>query len=338
MILILLQFTVLAGVIAFAGSRLSRYGDAIAEKTGLGRTWIGVVLLATVTSVPELATGVTAVTIANAPELAVGDVLGSCMFNLLIIAILDVVGGGAPISTKAHNGQVVAAGFSILLLSFVALSLLGHSAYPGMFGFGLTAPLILVIYVLAMRTIHRYEQERAVSTDQQPSAGYEGMTLRVAVRNYVFFGMVIIAAASFLLHVAARIAVMTGLGETFVGNLFVATATSLPELAVSIAALRMGAVDLALGNLFGSNLFNMAVLAIDDLLYTRAPILEAVSPSHGVAALIAIAMSAVAIVAIIIRAGRRFLFVTWESAVLLSLYILGALLLYVMRVPVEVLA
>ncbi|MEJ2699648.1 MAG: hypothetical protein P8Z70_08310, partial [Desulfuromonadales bacterium] len=104
-----------AAAIVFCGSRLSRYGDIIAEKTGLGRTWIGVLLMASVTSLPELMTGVSAVTYARVPDIAVGDVLGSCAFNLLILASLDVLEREKPISTRAQQGHVLSAAFGILL-------------------------------------------------------------------------------------------------------------------------------------------------------------------------------------------------------------------------------
>jgi len=91
LIMIWLQFLVCTAAIVFAGAKLSEYGDVIAEKTGLGRTWIGVVLMASVTSLPELMTGVSSVAIFDLPNIAAGDALGSCMFNLLIIALLDVV-------------------------------------------------------------------------------------------------------------------------------------------------------------------------------------------------------------------------------------------------------
>lgn len=83
-------YFICAALILFSGARLSKHGDLIAEKTGLGRTWIGIVLIATVTSLPEMATGVTASAFHQLPNIAVGDVFGSCMFNILILAILDV--------------------------------------------------------------------------------------------------------------------------------------------------------------------------------------------------------------------------------------------------------
>ena len=123
-LLIWLQFILCAGVIGVAGVRLSRYGDAIAGHTGLSRNWIGLVLLATVTSLPELVTGLSSVTLAAAPDIAVGDVLGSCVFNLAILAMVDVTYRKGAIYALAGPGHVVSAGFGVILLAGVGLAVL----------------------------------------------------------------------------------------------------------------------------------------------------------------------------------------------------------------------
>src|SRR3990172_8898827 len=98
-------FIVCTSVIVYSGIKLSKYGDIIAEKTGLGRTWIGVMLMASVTSLPELVTGISSVTYAGVPDIAAGDVLGSCVFNMLILAILDAIQRPMPLSARAHYGH-----------------------------------------------------------------------------------------------------------------------------------------------------------------------------------------------------------------------------------------
>jgi len=109
----------------------------IAEKTGLGRAWIGVVLMASVTSLPELITGISSVTFAGVPGIAVGDVLGSCVFNMLILAFLDAFNHSMPISSKAHQRNVLSAGFGILLLRIIAGSLFLRSSLPSFGWIGL---------------------------------------------------------------------------------------------------------------------------------------------------------------------------------------------------------
>src|SRR4030066_532055 len=128
--LLLSEFIICTSVIVYSGSRLSKYGDIIAEKTGLGRTWIGVILMASVTSLPELITGISSVTIFDLPNITVGDILGSCMFNILIIALLDVLSGSVPISTKVDEGHVLSAGFGILLLGVVGITIFGSAIFP----------------------------------------------------------------------------------------------------------------------------------------------------------------------------------------------------------------
>jgi len=118
-----LGFIICCAVIVYSGSKLSKYGDIIAEKTGLSRTWTGVVLIATVTSLPELVTGISSVTYAGVPDIAVGNVLGACLLNMLIFAILDIFHQHIPLSAKAHHGHILSAGFVTLLLGIVAIGL-----------------------------------------------------------------------------------------------------------------------------------------------------------------------------------------------------------------------
>ncbi|MBW1992062.1 MAG: hypothetical protein JRI59_08105 [Deltaproteobacteria bacterium] len=85
-----LQFFICLAVIAYSGTRLSKYGDVLAEKTGLGRSWLGLAGLAVVTSLPELITGSSAVLWVGAPDIAVGDVMGASLINLMIVMVTDL--------------------------------------------------------------------------------------------------------------------------------------------------------------------------------------------------------------------------------------------------------
>lgn len=325
-----LQFIICAGVILFAGANLSRYGDIIAEKSGLGRTWIGVVLMASVTSLPELITGLSSVTLVDVPDIAVGDVLGSCMFNLLIIAFLDLICGPTPISSQIQAGQVLTAAFSTLLLSLVALSLIAGERLMPLGWFGLYSPIILVLYLAAMRAIFRYEQRRISEYVEElaEEAQYNHITAAQAYRGYAFNSILIVGAAVYLPYLGAAIAELTGLGQSFIGSALVALSTSLPEVVVSIAALRIGAVDMAVGNLFGSNLFNLAILALDDLLYLKGPLLSVVAGSHLVAAVAAIAMTSMAMIGVTYRATKKFFFFAWDALGMAMVYLLAMILIY----------
>lgn len=328
-----LEFAICSSVIVYSGSRLSKYGDIIAEKTGLGGTWIGVVLMAFVTSLPELVTGISSVSFAGLPDIAVGDVLGSCVFNMFILAFLDALYRPMPLSAKALPGHILSAGFGILLLSIVALSI---SSAMRPFPLGWIGPyslLFVMIYFGAMRLVYSYERRRVGKGIKELAAElkYEGITTKITVSRYVIHATIVIAAAVFLPKIGEGIAQSTGLGQTFVGNIFIALSTSLPEVVVSIAAVRIGAIDLAVGNLFGSNIFNIFILAVDDFFFTKGPILSFTDPAHVVSAMTAVSMTAIAIIGLTYRAEKKRLFMAWDSIGIVLMYLINLIMLFMLR-------
>jgi cation:H+ antiporter len=331
--LIWFQFILCTAVIVYAGSRLSKYGDILAEKTGLGRVWVGVLLIAAVTSLPELISGAAAVTAYDLPDLAVGGILGSCMFNLLILSLVDALAGRKPIYAGVNEGHVLSAGFGVLLLSLIGVNLYVAGTLPAVGWVCAFTFLYAALYLVAMRVVFLYHRRRiaVVVREVAEELQYEAVSLRRAIGAYAVNAVVIIGAAAYLPHLGEAIAAQTGLTQTFVGNFFVALATSLPELVVTVAAVRLGAVDLALGNLFGSNLFNVAVLALEDILYVKGPLLDAASPHHLVSACAAIAMTATAIVGLTYRQIKKPFFLAWDSMGILALYFAGQAILYVLR-------
>ena len=326
-------FIICTVAIVYSGTRLSKYGDILAEKTGLGRIWIGVVLMASITSLPELVTGISSVTYANVPDIAAGDILGSCVFNMLILAILDFAYRSIPISTKAHYGHVLSAGFGTLLLSIVVISLFLGNRALSLGWIGLYSLLFIAIYLIAMRLIYSYEKKQITEYMKEMAVElkYKEILTRTAVTNYAINAVIIIIAAVFLPKIGEGIAEATGLGQTFVGNIFIALATSLPEVVVSIAAVKLNAVDLAIGNLFGSNIFNIFILAIDDIFFIEGPILSFVSQNHIISGLSAIAMTTIAVIGLTYRAGKKPLFLAWDSIGILTMYIINLMLLYMLR-------
>lgn len=155
--------------------------------------------------------------------------------------------------------------------------------------------------------------------------------MRRAFIIYGFNGILIIAAAVFLPEIGKGIAESTGLGQTFVGNVFLAISTTLPELVVSISAVKMGSVDLAVGNLMGSNIFNILILGIDDIFLTQGPLLSFVKITHIIPALSAIAMLSIAIIGLTYRAEKKNMLLSWDSALIIMIYIINIMLLYTFK-------
>ncbi len=327
-----IQFALVTGIVFYAGSKLSLYGDVIAEKTGMGRLWVGVALMASVTSLPELFTGIGSVVIFELPDIAAGDVLGSCMFNVLIIALMDVP-GPVPISHKVEQKHVLAAGFGIVMLAVAGMSIAAGPELPALGWVGPYSLVLLFVYFLAMRTVFLLEKRSVLATGgpEAEQTQYDDISLRTAYRRYALNAVMVAGAATYLPRLGEEIAIVTGLGQTFVGSIFIAFTTSLPELVVSIAAVRIGAIDLMFGNLLGSNLFNMAILAVDDLLYFKGPLLADVSSIHIVTANAAIAMTGVVVISLLYRLSRKVMFVAWDSLAIISVYVVAVGVMFLMR-------
>ncbi len=333
------QFFVCAVLIGAAGFQLSRYGDIIAQRTGLSGNWVGLALLATVTSLPELVTGITSVTIADAPNLAVGDALGSCVVNLVFLVVIDFLFRKEPIWHRAGQGHVLAAAFGVVMLGFVLMSMLmTQLAAPGSggvvlpfarLGFSTATPLILMLYLVAMRTVFAYEKVKAASPAAVDALGQELPTLHFAMVRFGLAALVVGLAGLWLPFVAVQLAESMGWSRSFVGTLFVSLATSLPELAVTLSALRIGALDMAIGNLLGSNLFNVAIIAVDDLFYRKGSLLVDVSLVHAITASSAIIMTGLAVVGLFLRPRSRVLrAVGWVSVGLAVVYVFNTYFLY----------
>lgn len=329
--LLWLQLLICLVVIGFAGYFLSRYGDIIAEKSGISASWIGLILLSTATSLPELVTGLSSVTVANTPDIAVGDVLGSAVFNLVILVILDALYKRETLYSQAAQGHILSASLGTILIAFAGFSLLlDHAGMsPALGHMGFYTPFIVLVYLAAMRAVYSYEHRTLAEYTEVSAERYPGVTLRSAIKGYTWAAMVVVAAGSWLPFVAKDISEMMGWGQSFVGTLLVAAVTSAPEAAVTISALRIGALDMAIANLLGSNLFNILILAVDDMFYTKGPLLANVDASHVLTAFTAVMMSALVTVGFIFRPrGRVVLGLTWISLVLFMLYVLNTWILF----------
>lgn len=334
MLLLWLQFIICSAIIVFSGIKLSRYGDVIAERTGMGRAWIGLILMASVTSLPELITGISSVAIVGAPNIALGDVMGSCVFNLSIIALMDILHGKRPIFSESEHGHILSAGFGIILIGIASISILANQNIHGIWHVGLYTPVIILIYGIGIRSVFLFEKRKIKEFvgEMAQAIQYEHITTKDAVIKYSINALLIIGAATWLPFIGDRLAEETGLGRSFVGTVFIAMTTSLPELVVSVSALRIGATEMAIANLFGSNMFNIFILAIDDIFYTKGPLLSDVSANHAITGFMAALMTGITIVGLMYRVEKKvFLRLGWDAIALLLAFIINILLLYSLR-------
>ena len=349
--LLWVQLAASAALILGASVYLARSADVIALKTGLGRSFAGVLLLATATSLPELGTGVSAIVLVDQPDLAAGDAFGSNLFNLLIIGLLDTFWRGGPILSRVGPTASLVAALGIVLVALAGVGIIIHHQTDAASGWYLSPVSIALglVFLAAMYMTYRsgQMQEHAATPDEEDK--YASRSLFGAAVVYAVAASVIIAAAVWLAHIGESISKEMGWDASFVGTQFLALSTSLPELAASFAAIRIGAPELAISNILGSNMFNMGfVLFLDDVAYTKGALWTEVSEIHTLTTVIAMLMTAVVIIALVNRSRTsrpdeaasadshppgwtRFIpRVYWrpEAAVLIGLYVAASLLVF----------
>ena len=322
-----MQLIIAASIILFTSKYLVKHADNIALQTGLGRTFVGIVLLATATSLPELATGINSVYSLNSPDLAAGDVFGSNIFNLLIIVVLDTYYGNRPFLSDIKNISWTLPILTIIAILIAIIAMWSSNQMNINLGsVGLLSYVIFIFFILSMFITYNQsknenqEPNNEEITNNNPSVKY-------SLIIYIISASIIIISSVFLSMAGEKIAHIMKWQESFVGTQLLALSTSLPELATSLAALRLRAPELAITNLLGSNLFNTGiVLFLDDIFYTSKPIWQDLSQIHIFNAFIAILMTCTILVTIQIQPKQKLLkFIGIESAILVILYLISTI-------------
>jgi cation:H+ antiporter len=335
---LVLQFLLLAAAVAAAGTCLALSADRIAEITKLGRLLVGSLLLAGATSLPELSVDISAIR-KGLTDLAIGDLLGSSLMNLLILAVLDLAvrSRGGMLSRQAAS-HALSGTLAIGLTAIVGLAILTAEKLPPVtfLNVGGWSLAVVIAYALGARMIFinqriaaRSAAEARAQEHAQPEAaasGWAGLWKPAGV--FLLATAVLIVAGPRLAETAGELADHSGLGRTFVGTTLVAIATSLPELVASITAIRVGAFDLVVGNVFGSNAFNMVLFAPLDAIHD-GPLFVSVNPAHAASAFAVILATVIAVLGQLYSLEHRKRVV--EPDALLMLLVLGGAFLLVFR-------
>ncbi|MFC2099621.1 sodium:calcium antiporter [Candidatus Bipolaricaulota bacterium] len=312
-------FGLSAAAIVLAGIRLAPYGEALGRHTGIGQGWIGLLFLATLTSIPELTTTVTGAAI-GAPNIAIGNAFGSNLFNVVIIVVIDILLlRRGPFLLKVRSYHSLSGGIAILLTLFGALGII-LSPEATLLGISPISWLILIGYALGVWIL--FHAERAEGASEEPSE--KTMRLRVAVVGFTICAVVIVVSGFFLIRASKEIAEATSLSASFMGAILVAIVTSLPELATSIGALRIRAYDMIIGNLFGSNMFNILTIFFADAAYRRGAVYSGLgggATDQLIVALCGILLTVIALIALAARSRKRVLGMGLDALVLLAAYV-----------------
>jgi len=328
--LVWLQFALCLLAILIAGTRLARYADVIAEKSKLGRIWVGLAIVAMITAMPEMATGISAAALVGSPDLAMGTLIGSCCFNISLLAILDVVNRKEPVLSRISNRHLPGVRWGMVLLGICSVGMyLGpRLSMPTLAWLSIPSIFVIVVYFGAIRRILAAERQ-FLSEEMESSARYAQYTLKGALVRFLAAAAVVVAAGILLAHVGDEIATVTGWGSSFVGNLLLAIATSAPEMVVGISAVRMGSADIAIADILGANMLDTGMVGLVDAFYLRGSLFAYAMPGNLVIMLVAMVMVAIAGFAIY-RPPRGYVVwrLSWYGPLLVILYMGAAYVLF----------
>jgi cation:H+ antiporter len=318
-----ITFLLTSVAIVLSGIKLASFGEALGKRTGIGQGWIGLLFLATITSIPELTTTVTGATI-DVPNIALGNALGSNLFNVAIIAVMDILLlGRGPFLRLVKPYHVTSGGLAIIL---TVLAILGMTIDPGTAIWGISpfSLIILLTYLFGVFLLYRVEK-RDRGEEDEPTK--ETMPLARALIGFLVCAALIIVSGIFLIRASKAISIESGLSASFMGAILVAIVTSLPELATSIGALKIKAYDMIVGNLFGSNMFNILTIFFADVAFRRGSIFASLGDGkidQLIVGSLGIGLTAIATTAIAYRSERRVLGMGVDAALILLAYLVSA--------------
>ena len=331
-----------AVVVWLAGWRVSQYADVIRERTGASEALVGLVLLGGITSLPEFATSITGAISGN-PDLVVNNILGGVAMQVVILAIADAAVGRDALSSVVASPAVLLQGvLDIVLLAIVAAGTIAGDVILG--GVGLWSWGILLAYLLSVWFVASMkgrkpwvaQNEQKLRTPPGSSAKREEdesarVSLRSTVWSIVGVAAVILAAGYFLTKSGEGLAERTGLGSSFFGAVFLAISTSLPEVSTVLSAARLRRYEMAMSDIFGTNLFDVMLIFVIDAIFSGEPVLTIVGPFATLGAVLGIVVTAMFLVGLIERRNRVFLRMGPDSIAVALAYAGGLVVLHALR-------
>ena len=317
-----------AALVWLAGTRLVGLVDEIAGRTGIGQAFAGMLLLGGITSLPELATA-SAASAAGTPLLSLNDLLGTSSINILLLAVADIAYGKGPLTRQTHRPAPLIQGvLGMMLMAAVAAAIaVGDRSIPFL-GAGVFSFLLALACLTALRVANRFEAAQSwqpvVPPEAEPDerAGRGESNVKLAGLT-LLAGLAILIGGTALALTGGAIAESTGLGTSIVGFALVGFCTSLPELSSVIAAVRLRRYQLAIGDIFGTNLFNIQIIFVADLFYRGGPVLALAGRFELAAACLSVLMTGLFVVGMLERRDRTIWRMGTDSAAALLLFALG---------------
>ena len=311
-------------VIVAAGIPLVRRADQIADRTGMGEALTGGLLLGATTSLPGTVLSITTAAHGHT-ELAISNAVGGIAAQTAFLGLADVAYRKANLEHAAASSTNLLQ--ATLLIALLAMPLIAMSTPPvAIFQIHPVTVLLFVAYALGMKLSSEANEEpmwRAEDTDETEIDEPEEKHTWRGARTWVeFAGLALIAAVTgFLLaETGVELAAKSGLGQTAVGAVFTAVITSLPELVTSIAAVRQGALTMAVGGIIGGNAFDVLFLALSDIAYRGGSIYHTMTEGNVFIISVSMMMTAMLLLGLLRREKHGFAGIGFESALILLMY------------------
>ena len=272
-----INYFILAFLVVYISIYLSKYVDELDKKTNISGAFIGGVLLAAVTSLPEFMTSLTSVFILNEPNLVQGNVLGSNIFNLTILSICILI---FPKKFKASYLSSSHIWTSIITIIMFLICFSGmkwdYGIHIGFFNVDIASLLIILLYFINIKLI---KNDESTNTKEKPTTN---LTVRQILIRFVILSILLVFVSIMLTNVTDKLNEKLNLGATVGGAIFLGIATSLPELTSSINLARLSNFDASFGNVIGSNLFNFTILSISDIFYSKGEIFSETAQADNI--------------------------------------------------------
>lgn len=327
-----LVFALATLVIVLSGSRLSFLADRLADRTGMGEAMTGAILLGAMTSLPGITTSIVSAA-SGYPKLAMSNALGGIAAQTAFLAVADFFYRRANLEHAAASVPNLLNG--VLLIALLGGILVGANA-PDVSWLGIhpVTPFLFFAYLFGLRLVreghreplwkpHRTEQTRVdVPTHRDSQESLTSLWIK-------FLALGTIAALSGWVVAQSGIALTLKLGwkESLIGGVFTAVATSTPELVTTIAAVRVGALTLAVGGILGGNAFDVMFAVAADVAYRPGSVYHTMGAEERFLAALAVVMTSVLVAGLISREKKGFANIGYESVIILALYLIGFLML-----------
>ena len=337
-------FACSAALVWIAGIRMVRLVDKLATRTGMGQGFAGMLLLGGIVSLTEIST-VSSAAFTGSPLLAINNLLGSESINLFLLAAVDPLSGREALTSFVAKPAMLLQGtLTVALLAIVAIGMVTGDRL--VFGVGIWSTVLLALCLAALWLSARYERRKAwvsfeaaekmateknaagTRVDESASAARSRESLWPLIVKLAGLGAIVFGAGFLLSLAGDALANQSGLGTSFVGFLLVGMSTSLPELSTMTAAIRMKRHEMAVGDILGSNVFNLLLIFLTDAVYRGEPVLNSTGRFELVAALLGIVMTSILLVGLLERRDRTIFGMGYDCAAMILVFIVGVGILY----------